>query len=199
MTITYIYGKSLYVNITNRCTNNCDFCIRTHNDGFYSKDPLWLEREPTREEILSDISGRNPDTYKELVFCGYGEPTRRLADMLWVCRKVKEKYSVPIRLNTNGHCNLIYGDDMTPLFEGAIDVVSVSLNTANAADYERICHSDYGEDAYPALIDFARRVRPFVRQVVLTVVRTTIFENDIEICRKIAEENGVELRVRELI
>lgn len=199
MTITYIYGKSLYVNITNRCTNSCEFCIRTHNDGFYCKDPLWLEREPTREEILSDISARNPDNYKELVFCGYGEPTRRLADMLWVCRKVKEKYSVPIRLNTNGQVNLIYGDDMTPLFEGATDVVSVSLNTANAADYERICHSDYGEDAYPALIDFARRVRPFVRQVILTVVRTTISDSDIEVCRKIADETGVELRVRELI
>jgi TatD family-associated radical SAM protein len=119
--------------------------------------------------------------------------------MLWVCRKVKEKYTVPIRLNTNGQVNLIYGDDMTPLFDGAVDIVSVSLNTANAAEYDRICHSDYGEDAYPALIDFARRVRPFVKQVILTVVRTTISESDIELCRKIADENGVELRVRELI
>ena len=199
MTITYIYGTSLYVNITNRCTNSCEFCVRTTSDGFYSDDPLWLEREPTRAEILEDILARSLSDFGELVFCGYGEPTMRLSDMLWVARRVKAVSEIPVRLNTNGHCNLIYGDDMSPLFEGAVDVISISLNTADAVSYDRICHSVYGEDAYGAVIDFAARVKEFVPKTILSVVRGTISEDDIDVCKKTAEDAGVGLRVRELV
>ncbi len=199
MTITYIYNNSIYVNPTNRCTNNCDFCVRTTSDGFYSGDPLWLEREPTINEMYEDIIKRNPQLYNELVFCGYGEPTMRLADIIWVARKVKMFCDIKIRLNTNGHCNLIYGEDMTPLFEGAFDIVSVSLNTADAVSYDKVCHSVYGEEAYDSVIDFAAKVKEFVPVTILSVVRTTISDEDIEKCRIIAEKAGVQFRIRELV
>ena len=83
MTITYEVGNGLYVNVTNRCTNACEFCVRQTADGTYGE--LWLEKEPTKQEILDDILARDLSAYNELVFCGYGEPTVRLHDILWVC------------------------------------------------------------------------------------------------------------------
>ena len=129
MTITYTVGDSLYVNSTNRCSNSCEFCVRSHGEELYGD--LWLDREPTKEEMLADIEKRNLSDYKELVFCGYGEPTERLDDILWVCRELKKKYTIPTRINTNGHADLINKRDTAPEFEGCFDVVSISLNTAN--------------------------------------------------------------------
>ena len=199
MTITYIYGGSLYVNITNRCPNACDFCVRTHNDGFYSEDSLWLDCEPTRQEILDDILRHDLAAFDELVFCGYGEPTCRLDDMLWVCRAVRRVSNIRIRLNTNGQANLICGRDTAPDFEGALDIVSISLNAADAAGYQALCHSEYGEAAYASLLDFAAEVKRYVPEVMLTVVRTTIPDEEIDRCRGIAAGVGVSLRVRELV
>ena len=137
MTITYTVGDSLYVNTTNRCSNSCEFCVRSHGEELYGD--LWLDREPTKEEILADIEARTLSDYKELVFCGYGEPTERLDDILWVCRKVKENNDVKIRINTNGHSDLINGRDTTPEFKDCFDTVSISLNCADAKSYQAVC------------------------------------------------------------
>ena len=80
MTITYEVDGGLYINITNRCSNRCEFCIRNNGDGAYGSDSLWLVREPTLEEISESVFSRELTKYKEVVFCGYGEPTYRLAD-----------------------------------------------------------------------------------------------------------------------
>ncbi len=197
MTITYTVGDSLYVNTTNRCSNSCEFCVRSHGEELYGD--LWLDREPTREEILADIEKRTLGDYKELVFCGYGEPTERLDDILWVCRELKAKHQVKIRINTNGHSDLINKRDTASEFEGCFDVVSISLNCANAADYQRVCHSEFGEASFDALIDFARRVKAYVPTVILSVVRGSIPDSDIDICQKIADGIGVMLRVREML
>ncbi len=197
MTITYTVGNSLYVNTTNRCSNNCDFCVRSHGEALYGD--LWLDREPDKEEILEDIEKRDLSAYDELVFCGYGEPAIRLDDILWVCRRLKEKYDIKIRMNTNGQSDLINRRDTTPEFEGLFDCVSISLNCANAKDYQKICHSDYGEAAFDALIDFAGRVKKYVPKVAMSVVRGSIPDSDIEICRQIADKTGVNLRVREML
>ena len=73
MTVTYRVERGLYVNITNQCTNCCDFCIRNNKDGAYGSDSLWLEREPTEDEIFDAIMAENPNNFEEIVFCGYGE------------------------------------------------------------------------------------------------------------------------------
>ena len=200
MTITYETGDGLYVNITNRCSNSCDFCIRKLGPGAYGSDSLWLDREPTVDEITESILARDLTKYAELVFCGYGETTERIDDMIEVARRVKAVHPMKIRVNTNGHARLLHpGKDVTSIFEGAIDIVSISLNTANAADYQKVCHSRFGEAAYDALIKFAGDVRPYVSEVLLSVVRGSIPDEDIEICRTIADKVGVTLRVRDLI
>lgn len=198
MTITYPVGNSLYLNITNRCTNACDFCVRTQSDGFYA-DNLWLEREPTVAEICTDLDARELDNYDELVFCGYGEPTVRFDDMLAVCDHIRAVTKTPIRLNTNGQADLIYGRDTTPELNGRFDTISISLNAANAKDYQRVCHSVYGEAAYDAMLTFAANAKKYVPRVVLSVVRGTIPDSDLDRCREIAKTHGVELRIREYI
>ena len=201
MTITYKVGNGLYVNMTNECTNACDFCIRNNGEGAYGSDPLWLEREPTKEEVLEDIiASFKLETYSELVFCGYGEPTCRLLDMLWVCKGVREALpDTKIRLNTNGQADLIYGADTSYMFEGLVDSISISLNSADEKKYQDVCHSVYGEEAYPAMLTFAHNVARYVPDVAFSVVRGFLSEEDIAVCQSIADKTGVKLRVREYI
>ena len=200
MTITYEVDSGLYVNITNKCTNRCDFCIRNNGDGAYGSDSLWLEREPTVPEILDSILSRDVTKYSEIVFCGYGEPTVRLADMCEVAKAVKSAHPcVKIRVNTNGHAELMHGDDAARMFAGCIDVVSISLNTPSAEKYEAICHPVYKEKAFPALIRFADNVKNYVQKTLFSVVRETISEDELAECYKIAESIGITLRVRDYI
>ena len=195
--ITYQHGNGLYVNLTNRCPNSCDFCVRSYGDTLYGN--LWLDREPTVEEVIADIKAQDLSTFDELVFCGYGEPTERLYDMLEVCRFVRSVSDISIRLNTNGQSELLWGKESTKRFEGLFDVVSISLNCADAASYDAVCHSRFGPDAYGAILEFASNVKPYVGEVVLSVVDTTIPPEDIEVCRATAERLGVTFRLREFI
>ena len=197
MIISYEVGNGLYVNVTNRCTNACEFCVRHTAHGTYGE--LWLDREPTAKEILDDILKRDLDKYSELVFCGYGEPTLRLDDVLFVADKIKKLSSIPIRINTNGHANLIYGLDVTPRFAGKIDSISVSLNTADAKSYDEVCHPDFGQAAFDSLIDFTKKARDHVSCVALSIVRGSIPDEDIPKCQSIARSCGVELKIREYI
>lgn len=194
MTITYGYGKNLYVNTTNRCTCACEFCIRTTGDGVGTASSLWLDREPTREEILADIQKQDLSRYDELVFCGYGEPTYRLHDILWVCDQVRAASSIPIRMDTNGHGSLIWGEDVAPLFEGRFDTVSISLNAKDADTYNRRCQPDY-ENSYEAMLQFAREIQKYVPHVILSVV-DCISPEEIEACRKVCAQTGATYRVR---
>lgn len=198
MVITYEVGDGLYVNITNRCTNACSFCVRAVADGTYGE--LWLEREPTVDEIVESILNADPTKYSEIVFCGYGEPTVRFYDVILVCHRVKAVHpDVRIRINTNGHALLIHNKDVTPLMHKVIDSVSISLNTANAEDYVKVCNPEFGLRAYDGLLEFAVRVQEYVPDVCFSVVRESIPDEDIERCREIAERCGVKLKVREMI
>ena len=199
MTITYEIGNSLYLNITNRCSNRCEFCIRQNGDGAYGSNSLWLEREPTEEEILAAVEARDVTKYDEVIFCGYGEPTERLDTLLHVAKALKAKYGCKIRVNTNGQSDLICGRDTSSLFAGVVDTLSISLNAPNAAEYQRVCHSRYGEEAYAAILAFASHVRHYVPHVVLSVVDTALTEDEILQCKAIAEKAGVPLRVRAYI
>lgn len=200
-TITYEYGDNLYVNPTNRCDFNCDFCLR-HNQssgGSIYTHNLWLQREPTREELLASIESHDLTKYRQLVFVGFGEPSYRFDDICWVIDRMKEKGEhIFTRMDTNGTGSLINGRDITPEFAGRFDMVSVSLNTDTAEKYEALCHPQF-PGAYEAMLDFTRRVRQFVPRVMMTVV-DTISPEEIEACRKICEEAvGAEYRVRAYI
>ena len=200
MCITYIVEDKLYVNVTNKCSNRCEFCIRNNGDGAYGSDSLWLEREPTRDEILDSIFSRDLTVFPELVFCGYGEPTYRLDDIIYVAKAVKEKYpEMKIRINTNGHSDLIQGRNTAPDYEGVIDIVSISLNTPSAERYQQICHSIYGEESFEALLRFASEVKHYVPTVLLSAVKETLTPDEIEQCRMICSDLGVTLRLRDYI
>ena len=200
MTITYEVDSGLYINMTNRCTNRCEFCIRNNGDGAYGSDSLWLEREPTVDEIIADVFSREVEKYSEIVFCGYGEPTFRIDELRSVALAIKEKYpNMKIRVNTNGHAALIHGDGVEKLFSGCVDVVSVSLNTPSAEKYNAICHPVYKEKAFSALISFADNVKKYVQKTLFSVVRQTLTEKELEECEKIARSVGVELKVRDYI
>ena len=200
MCITYIVEDKLYVNVTNKCSNRCEFCIRNNGDGAYGSDSLWLEREPTRDEILDSIFSRDLTVFPELVFCGYGEPTYRLDDIIYVAKAVKERYSeMKIRINTNGHSDLIQGRNTAPDYEGVIDIVSISLNTPSAERYQQICHSIYGEESFEALLRFASEVKHYVPTVLLSAVKETLTPDEIEQCRMICSGLGVTLRLRDYI
>lgn len=199
MTIVYEVEGGLYVNITNRCQNNCDFCIRRNGDGAYESESLWLEREPSVEEILAAIRAKDPRRYRELVFCGYGEPTARFADLIAVCRALRREYDTPIRLNTNGQLLLSEGEGAVYEMQGAFDTVSISLNEATPALYDAVCHSEYGEAAFPAILDFAARVKAFVPNVVFSVVDRFLSPASLDECRRIAASLDIPLRVRAYI
>ena len=130
-TISYEYEDALYVNLTNRCDCACVFCLRQngHKGSIYADD-LWLDHEPTRDEALRDLLDRDLPKYRELVFCGFGEPTFRLDDILWIVDELKRTVPglPPVRINTNGHASLLQGRDVCPDLQGRIDVLSISLN-----------------------------------------------------------------------
>lgn len=202
MTISYEYEKGLYVNLTNRCDCNCVFCLR-HNSGGGSiyADDLWLDHEPSREEALKDLLGRDLASYEELVFCGFGEPMYRVDDIVWLVDELKKTVPAlpPVRINTNGHADLIHGRDVTPLLKGRIDVLSISLNAATREEYTAVTRPRDGAAAWDAMLDFARKARKFVPCVVLTIVDKDKTPDEIEACQAIADELGVTLRVRTYI
>ena len=204
MTITYEYEGALYVNLTNKCNCACEFCLRQGRaeGSIYTEDSLWLEREPTRREALDSFLSRDVCAYREIVFCGYGEPTYRLEDLLWLVDQLKERYGdrlPPVRINTNGHANLIHGRDVCPQLEGRIDTLSISLNAADAASYTALCHPAQGEAAWQAMLDFAKESTAYVPHVVMTIVDKDKTPQEIETCQKLAGSLGVKLRVRSFI
>lgn len=196
MSETFVYklGDNLYVNLTNRCSNACDFCIRKNGSSVGDGEDLWLTREPTADDVIRGI--KSYDSYDDVVFCGYGEPTYKLETMLEVAAYVRS-IGKKTRLNTNGHGNLINGRDITREIAENIDVVSVSLNSDDAAGYQKLCHCVYGESGYAALIEFTRGVIACGGNAVMSIVD---FGNvDIEKCKAVAKSAGADLRVREYI
>jgi len=195
----YVYElhDNLYINLTNKCTSNCEFCVRNQKDGI-GEDVLWLRKEPSVDDIMAQMEHFDVPSYKQIVFCGYGEPTLRLDTLLESAKIIKEKYNIPTRINTNGQANLYYKKDITPQFEGLIDKVSISLNHSDADEYDKICHSIYGTKAFDGLLDFAQRCKEHVPYVVLTIV-DILPEKVQNECKVIAENIGVTLRIRKLI
>lgn len=201
MTICYEFGPSLYVNLTNRCNYRCTFCLRQQGDGVVTEDSLFLEREPTKEEILADISGYSLENYEELVFCGYGEPCYRIDQILWVLNQLKEQdlLKIPVRINTNGSGNQLNGRDIAPELAGLLDRISISLNASNAQDYAELCKPDQGEAAYETMLEFAQAAKRFVPEVFFTLVETGENQGEIEACRRISEKLSIPLRLRPMI
>lgn len=195
-TITYDVKNGLYLNITNRCPCSCTFCIRNNGSSVYGSDPLWLEHEPSLEEICAAIDKKGPDNYQEIVFCGYGEPTERLDILLKTAAYIRSISKIPIRINTNGLSDLINGERTAPKLKGLIDTVSVSLNATNPKDYLELVRPKFGLESFDAMLAFAKDCRDFVPHVLMTIVDTVTTKEEQEKSRIICESLGVKLRIR---
>ena len=196
MTVTYPVYNGIYVNMTNRCPCSCTFCLRKQSDHVHGSDSLWLEREPTVEEVCDSIDKWDLSKYSEIVFCGYGEPTMRLDDLLKAAAYIKSKSNISIRINTNGLADLIAGEKVAHKLQGLIDTVSISLNATNKEDYLKIVRPKFGIDSYDAMLSFAKDCTKYVPNVIMTVVDEVTTKEEQEKSREICESLGVKLRVR---
>ena len=196
MTITYPVKNGIYVNMTNRCPCSCTFCLRQNADGVYGSDPLWLDREPTVNEVCESIDKWALEKYDEVVFCGYGEPTERLYDLLEVAKYIKSKSDIKIRINTNGLADLIWNEPTAQKLEGVIDSVSISLNATNKEDYQNVVRSKFGIESFDAMLKFAKDCTKYVPNVVMTVVDVVTSKEEQELSRKICKSVGATLRIR---
>lgn len=195
----YRVGDGIYINLTNRCTNRCSFCIRNNGDGAYGTGSLWLEKEPTAEEAFSAVQALYFPACREFVFCGYGEPTMRMDTLLRVAAKLKAAYSQPIRINTNGQATLFCEEAFFPRFEHLIDCVSVSLNAPDAQGYAELCEPVYGQKAFDAMLAFTTECAKYVPDVQMSVVGDTLDKYQLAKCYAIAKRCNAKLRVRSYI
>lgn len=187
--------ENVYVNLTNKCSCSCTFCLRNTKEMAESNS-LWLHKEPTVHEVIEEFDKYDLNQFKEIIFCGFGEPLTRLDDLLEVAKYLKDRNSnTPIRINTNGLANLTHKKEIAPFLKGLIDTVSISLNASNAEEYFRITRNQFGIESYDAMLKFAASCKEYVPNVVMTVV-DCIGQEEIEACQVVCDTIGVPLRVR---
>jgi len=189
--IAYKIRNSLYLNITNHCSNRCSFCAK-FDDFTVKGHNLLLDGEPTFAEIMEAVG--QPAEIDEIVFCGYGEPLIRLELVIQVARELKAR-GYRIRINTDGQANVVHGRNILPELAGLVDSISISLNAPDAATYEQICNTPFGEAGFEAVCSFIREAQQHIPQVTASAV--TIPGINIAACRQLAESLGAEFRVRE--
>ncbi|AEH60548.1 Radical SAM domain protein [Methanosalsum zhilinae DSM 4017] len=191
--ITYPAHGNLYLNITNRCTAECTFCIRDLSNGVYGYN-LNLSEEPSVDEIVNELEKHNLSAYREIVFTGFGEPTTRLDDLLHLISWLKKK-GLYVRLDTNGHAELLYPhrDVVSELKDSGLDEVSVSMNAESEDLYNRLCRP-YHKNAYSAMLEFVKKAIAADIKTRVTVVGMP--EVNVEKCQQIAEQMGADFYVR---
>lgn len=192
-TIVYGIGDQVYVNLTNRCTNRCTFCVRDRADGVGGHD-LRLAQDAAPEEVCSALA---PHLTADVVYCGFGEPMLNLPSLLASAKQVKDAGGT-VRINTNGHADLIYGRRIAPELAGLVDEVSISLNAPDAESYAELTQCVYGPRGFDALIAFAIDCLREGIAVTLTVV-DCIPDEDIAKCRELASRLGCQFRVRPFV
>jgi TatD DNase family protein len=189
--IAYRIRNSLYLNITNRCSNRCTFCPK-FDDLTVKGHNLMLDSEPSFDEVLAAIG--QPSDIDEMVFCGFGEPLLRLDLVKQVAGELKKR-GYKVRINTDGQANQVHGRNILPELAGLVDSLSISLNAPDAATYSRLCNTPFGDAGFNAVCEFIRTATAHIPQVVASAV--TVPGIDVEACRVLAESLGAEFRVRE--
>lgn len=192
--ILYTYKNQVYANITNRCDCSCQFCIRSHKDQVGDAQNLWFQKEPTLEEIKQAFDAFDFTGYDELVYCGYGEPTCALENLLASAAYAKEKHNIKVRLNTNGLANLYHKRNIVPELAKVVDSVSISLNAPTAEKYQEVTRPQF-ENAFPAMLEFASLAKEAFEHTQFSIV-DVLPEEEIKACRKIADDRDIYLKIR---
>ena len=190
--VAYQIRNSLYLNITNRCTNSCIFCAK-NKDFIVKGHELSLNQEPSVAEIKKEID--DPSHFDEIVFCGYGEPLLRLDVIKEVSRWLKDQ-GCKVRINSDGQANLVHDRNILPELTGLIDAISISLNAADNDSYHKLCRSPFGaQQSYQAVKDFIQQAREYIPEVTATAVSYPGI--NIAACEQVAKELGVKFKARD--
>ena len=197
-TYVYILDGKLYLNLTNKCSNACDFCVRNERTSYYGHY-LWLTKgEPTAEKVIAALNACGDlSRFKEAVFCGFGEPTYRMAELVAVCDYLHEK-GLSTRLNTNGQGSLVNKRDIVPELKGKIDLVNVSLNASCYEKYQKICRSQFREAGFDGMIEFAKSCKRQGVPVRFSIV-DCIGEDEVNACKALCQSLGIPLYIRDYI
>ena len=188
--IAYRIRDSLYLNITDHCTNSCPFCAK-NSDLTVKGHYLGIDFDPTAAEVIDAIG--DPSPYEEVVFCGFGEPLIRLDTVKEVASWLKGK-GAKVRINTDGLANIIHKRNILPELEGIVDAVSVSLNADTSKLYEKVCRPPF-DGAYEGVKKFIVEAKKHIPDVTASIVGLPNI--DVEKCRNIVEgELGVKFRLR---
>ena len=192
----YVLGDALYLNLTSACTLACTFCPKIRDGNWVVGGwDLRLDRPPDAEEVWAQAKAAGLAGRPEVVFTGLGEPTRRLAVLLEVARRLKGAGVPRVRVDTDGLANLREGRDVTPeLAEAGVDALVVSLNAADPETYVRLCPSRHGEAAWHAARDFVRAAVRCLPEVQASFVAVPGLDR--EACRREAEALGAQFRWR---
>ena len=203
--LVYTLEGKIYINLTNRCTNDCIFCLRNDKDDVCGQT-LWLESEDiTAQDVIEQLENIISSQFEngpssEIIFCGYGEPMLKFAILKEVCQYIKEKYpNTKIRVNTNGHANFVYGRNVVPELKVLVDLFSVSLNGADKYEYDELSQPKF-DNAYEEVKKFIKVCSDEGIDVVASVVEGYKGRHiDLEKCEKIAADLGAKFRAREWI
>ena len=197
-TLVYLLDGKIYINLTNRCTNDCIFCLRKDKSDVKGQE-LWLDNENfTSFDVIQQFETFKPS--KEVIFCGYGEPMMKLDVLKEVAKYIKEKYpDTKIRVNTNGHANFVYKKNVVPELKGLVDEFSVSLNGSTKEEYDKLSQPKFDE-AYEEMKKFIKACSDEEISVTASVVEGYKGRHlDLEKCEQIAKDLGAKFRVREWI
>ena len=197
-TLAYLLDGKIYINLTNRCTNSCIFCLRNDKDDVCGKN-MWLDSETfSAQDVINQLE--QLPLSQEITFCGYGEPLLKLDILKKVAKYIKEKHpEIKLRINTNGHANFVYKRNICKELKGLIDTISVSLNGSTEEEYNELSQPSF-KGAYDEVKKFIKASSDAGIKTIATIVEGYKGRHmDIEACQKIAQDLGATLRVREWI
>ena len=200
--LVYFVNSKMYINVTNLCTCKCLFCLRDITSEVEGVN-MWIDKQSAKaEDIISVLKEKSDAIGNEITFCGYGEPLIEIETVKDVAKFIKENYpNVKIRVNTNGHANLVHKRNVVLELKGLIDSFSVSLNAQNAKLYKEITRCCFdAEVAYNGMLDFVKELVNENIDTTMTVVSGYKKINiDIPECEKIAHNLGAKFRIREYL
>ena len=195
--LVYLLEGKVYINLTNSCTNNCVFCIRDIKDDVVGAN-LFLNTENVKaEDVISQLEAIKDKLSSEIVFCGYGEPMLKLDVIKEVAKYIKKKYpNTILRVNTNGHANIVYKRNVLPELKGLIDRFSVSLNGETEEVYNKISQPNI-DGAYTAVKDFIKEaVKEGFDTTATIVTNYKGYDVDMPKCIEITNKLGAKFRER---
>lgn len=198
--LVYILDGKIYINLTNMCTNDCIFCLRRDKDDVCGQD-MWLKSEKiTSDDVIEQLNKYEDKIAKGITFCGYGEPTMKFEVLKQVAEYIKHNYpDTFIKVNTNGHGNVINKKDILPELKGLVDEFSISLNAQNSDLYKELSQPKI-DNAYEAMKDFAKSAYDNGFKTTLSVVSGyKDYDVDLALCEKIAKDLHASFRNREWI